>query len=1545
MAEEDTGRIICDEMEFYKFASTVNSNPRDNMVGATIENTEASKTQGVGASNDANLNTMLNTMNMLMQQNATMLQMITSQNDTSKNFSIMPDLSKSINDFNGENGVLKAKHWIEQIENTAMLHSWPESFTFETARIHLKGAAYHWFRGKGNEILTWVDFKNAFKKTFLHEKSLTYSWKEMQSRVQAQKENISSYFHEKVRLCKELNLSFAEIKEQTAIGLWSRELSTLIMAKHHYDEDEMYKDILAYERVNAARSDRIEKNKPVTHKHTEINKTELNGTVKREVNETRTGRVPRTLPIKNEKGEWKCFNCNKYGHIAKDCTEPKREVICRNCGIAGHIQRYCKGSKGSVNTIEQFKQSDDVKPTVAKYIKMVKLNGKPFSCLVDPGSSECTIKATAVITGNFKVDNDTATLKGFGNSNYVTSCGTVTVQINLDGVVANNSKLRIVPDDVQPKDVIIGRTFTDLPHVVYFKLDDKLHFQYRNKMNLPTEIDLPHTTVSISTDEIIEPETMLFINTEVNHEHFCMPVANFSSQERQVERGEIFKERIVLISDKLSAVEPIKEPVTIKEMNVDNDTTNEQKEELLTLLNEFRDCIAKNIYEIGKTDLVEMKIEELDDSKPIASKPYKVNNKDRCKIRDIVGEWKSAGIVRETTSPYASPVLLVTKKTGESRLVVDYRKLNTQTKRVNFPLPNLDDHIQLLRESKLFVILDLAHGYLQMPISRDSQAKTAFITPEETGEFTRSMFGLMNAPFYFSKLMQTVLEPFRDKFVLFFLDDILIPAKDWPSLMFRLRKVLERLKEANLTIKLAKCEFGRKRIQYLGYVISAAGIEPGTRKLDAIKYFPRPTDAHGIRRYMGLASFFRRFIQNFAALAEPLTRLTRKNHPFEWKEEQDRAFNEIKHRLLTQPVLKVYNPDAKRSELHTDASSNGIGALFMQADENDQLHPVYAVSRRTSDTEKHYHSSKLELLAIVWAIERLKIFLINIKFVVLTDCQALTFLNKNKTKNAQVIRWCNLLSDYDFEIKFKSGQIMKHADALSRAPVDPPESDLDTIMLDKFSILSIVTREEEIMLVQYSDKFLQRKMDILKKNKSDISVSERNEIKDYKFKNGLLYKVVEGDEAVKDLYVIPKCMRKTIAIKYHDLCGHIGLDKCIKKISEFYYFPAMRNYLKRHISMCIECILSKNVTGRQPGFLHPIPPGDRPFAIIHVDHMGPLVTTKKCNKYVLAIIDNLTKFVQLEAVKNTKTDTTITRIERFIERFGSPGRIISDRGTSFTSRNFEEMCSHHGIRHTLNSSRHPQANGLVERLNATLLPMMRSAVEDAEGKDWDTHIKKIERDINTSINKTTNKTPFELLYGYIPRFGDGNVRELTLERETYKLPEELRDEVKRTIEQEQQKYKHRYDRHRYAGLRYNIGDVVFAKAPRQATGESTKLQSRYKGPLVISKILPGDTYQVMDLREDNKKTYISTAHVSQLKLWKLWREDESEDEWSDNEEPKDTQKEKDEDTVVIVARDESEDKGKEQERREQGTGRIRRKPKYLREYHLEDEITRRMTEC
>lgn len=333
--------------------------------------------------------------------------------------------------------------------------------------------------------------------------------------------------------------------------------------------------------------------------------------------------------------------------------------------------------------------------------------------------------------------------------------------------------------------------------------------------------------------------------------------------------------------------------------------------------------------------------------------------------RDILSDWRKEGIITDTQSPYASPVLLVKNKTGESRLRVVFRKLNQFTERVHFLLPNIDEHLSLIHDSALFIVLDLAHGYLQIPLSQEAREKTAIIT------------------------------------ILTNLDDIIIPGKSWTDLKEKLRLVFEALRKAGLMIKLEKSQLLYKRVPYLGHMISGNGIEPGSHKISAVIDFPVPRNAHEVQRFLGLTRYFRKYVPRFAQIATPPNELLRANATFEWGEARRHAFETLNETLAEQPVLQAFDPSAG-TKLHTDASADELADMLMQRDVTNRLRLVYAISRRTSEPEKHYHSSKLELLAIVWAVTRLRPMLVNIPFTVITDCQALCHLSTQKRSSRKL---------------------------------------------------------------------------------------------------------------------------------------------------------------------------------------------------------------------------------------------------------------------------------------------------------------------------------------------------------------------------------------------------------------------------------------------------------------------------------------------------------------------------------------------------------------
>lgn len=1219
------------------------------------------------------------------------------------------------------------------------------------------------------------------------------------------------------------------------------------------------------------------------------------------------------------KREFKCYNCNEFGnHLAKNCPKPKVTTNMHKSDESNRKrQNYENKSEERVNAMSQ-----KLTP-LSVCMKRVKVNNVSLEALIDTGSSLTLLRKHIADQLCLEVEKDERRLFGIGNSTTVT-LGKIQAQLQIDKVTLQ-TELFLVKDEAQPYDLIIGRDILNKDVLAYGKIGNSFNVWYKNeipfselqhevnneqiKLNSDSPIEIKANAVNfvtVKSNDMISGNILLENKNESPDSILelvdgktVVPVVNIGKVDIKYKENQCVCRATKLTEDweisdiKLSdsnddnslnvcIVTESRRDIKLEDLKFDKSASDGERYEVLKLLNEYRDCVAFNLRELGCTNLTKMNIKEVEESKPVCSRAYRTNATERNTIKQIVDEWKANGIVSETRSPYASPVLLVKKKTGEQRLVIDYRRLNSQTVKDKFPLPRIDDLLETLGKSKLFTTLDLAHGYLQIPLTEDAKLKTAFITPDDTGQFERMIFGLANAPSEFQRLMHCVLGPLLNTKALCYLDDILIPAKSWEDMLLILREVLERLRTAHLTLKLSKCEFGKTEVEFLGFIINENGIKPGTRKIRAIQEFPEPKNIHEVRKFLGLTGYFRRFVTNYAQKAEPLTRLTQKNRTFEWKEQQKASFQLLKDQLTSDPILAHYQPNVD-TEVHCDASAEGLSGMLMQRGQDGKWHLVYSVSKKTSETEKKYHSSRLELMAIVWTLDRLRQFLIGIKFKIVTDCQALVYMNAQKTTNPQIARWCSLIQEYDFDITHRPGKKIPHVDALSRAPVSEADDTVANIV-ENFEVCQTLTEEEQILMIQHSDKELKRMIDVFKKQKHNRSAEDKNLIKDYVFKRNRLFKRIIEKGKEKLLYVIPKPMRKGIVVKFHDLYGHFSVDRTVAKIKESYWFPRMKRYVRHHISMCFQCLLNKTPSGKRQGELHPIKPGRRPFAIIHVDHLGPFVKSSKGNRELFVLIDNFTRFTRLYPMKSTLTKCVMIALKSFVNDFGLPERIISDRGTCFTSKEFNEYCRNNGIKHTLNSTQHPEGNGMVERANRTILSTIKTSMESSNHRDWDKRIKECERNLNNMINKTTGRTPFELLHGYRPKFHDGLIRMMSDEDSNQWVnPVELQDETRKIIENKQNNMKTYYDKKRNKSLTFEVGEIVVVRRLPKSTGDSTKTQPKYRGPLIITEILPSDTYRVTQLEDKTRgQFYSTTAHVSQLKSWHCTAESDEDEDYADN---------------------------------------------------------------
>ena len=445
---------------------------------------------------------------------------------------------------------------------------------------------------------------------------------------------------------------------------------------------------------------------------------------------------------------------------------------------------------------------NDGKNDFSKFVKKVKIGDVCVDGMIDPGSFTCTVTASTVIEHNFKIEPCRSELVGWGDAENSIIPKAITYQnIKIDDCFAEKVCSRIMPDNVQQFPVLIGRNFTELPHIVYIKKDDKLIFIHKNDFefeNFPEIESNERKTITSVNNNILTRETMNFIDVRMDEKVFALPLKNKSDNSTKVD-DRLIRKSILAINENVKILQPRKKPIAREDIICGKFLNESQISEIVNILNEYRMCVAFDESEIGCTNLIEMDIIEKPGSAPVRCKPYKANPQQRKIIREIVGKWKKDGIVTETKSPYASPVVLVKKKDGSWRLCIDFRRLNNNTVRMNYPIPSIEDGLQELRGAEWFIELDLFSGYLHMKLTPEPKAKTAFITPDETGQCERAMFGLMNAPFYFAELMRKVLGH-DAKLAVHYFDNIYIYAKSWRELIEKFVKILKLLKNAGLTL-------------------------------------------------------------------------------------------------------------------------------------------------------------------------------------------------------------------------------------------------------------------------------------------------------------------------------------------------------------------------------------------------------------------------------------------------------------------------------------------------------------------------------------------------------------------------------------------------------------------------------------------------------------------------------------------------------------------------------------------------------------------------
>ncbi|XP_041467568.1 uncharacterized protein LOC121417899 [Lytechinus variegatus] len=433
----------------------------------------------------------------------------------------------------------------------------------------------------------------------------------------------------------------------------------------------------------------------------------------------------------------------------------------------------------------------------------------------------------------------------------------------------------------------------------------------------------------------------------------------------------------------------------------------------------------------GRTNTMQCTV-KLTSNDPVVSKPYPLPQSTREAVKSEITDMLRLGVIEKSESRFASPIVLVKKKDGTNRFCVDYRKLNAVTVFDPEPVPNADDLLSNLAKGCYFSKLDLSKGYWQIPMAAEDKEKTAFVTSEGLFHFTVLPFGMVNAPATFSRLMRRVLSGLDG--VVNYIDDILVYSETWEGHVRALVQVFTRLAEAGLTAKPSKCQIGFQSLDFLGHVVGEGTLRPDPAKLDQILHATPPTTKKEVRAFLGLAGYYRKFIPNFATIAAPLTDLTKKNGPnkVEWGPIEERAFQTLKSRLTSSPILHLPNQDEPYI-LATDASDVGIGAVLMQR-VGEEKFPIAYASRKLSDTERRYAVIERECLAIAWAVKKFNVYLYGTEFELEVDHRPLMYLAQAKLQNSRILRWALALQSYRYHVTAVRGIDNVGADFLSRCP-------------------------------------------------------------------------------------------------------------------------------------------------------------------------------------------------------------------------------------------------------------------------------------------------------------------------------------------------------------------------------------------------------------------------------------------------------------------------------------------------------------------------------
>ena len=757
-----------------------------------------------------------------------------------------------------------------------------------------------------------------------------------------------------------------------------------------------------------------------------------------------------------------------------------------------------------------------------------------------------------------------------------------------------------------------------------------------------------------------------------------------------------------------------------------------QSTEMNQLLEEYSDRFKG----LGKLKDVSLKIQVDSSVTPIAQKARRLPILMQPQVNTELERLLELGVIEPVSKPptWVNPIVVVPKKDpGSIRMCVDMRAANTSIIREPYQIPTLEELIHEYNGCTVFTKLDLNKGYHQIELDEESRYLTAFATHKGIFRYTRLLFGMSSAAELYQKEIEHALSGIPG--VRNISDDIIIGGRNDEELISRTRSVFQRLRTKNLTVNPSKCEFLKPELLYMGHKLSSNGISPDEQKIKAIVDLLPPSNQKELRSFLGMITYCSKFLPNFAIITEPLRNLLKKDVPWEWNRQHQNTFVKLKEILLNSESLSYFDGSAY-TEISTDASPVGVGAVLMQMQSDGTMRPVSYASRSLSAVEQRYSQLERECLAVVFAIERFRLYLYGIKFTVKTDHKPLVhiFSSPNKTITPRIERFVIRAMPYNYKVEYQPGKL-NGADYLSRSNHTTPSSTKRNMAEESMqyvyqNAMPQSISAETISHEQKKDSDICSAIESIKKG----NLSPQSPF--FTVRHGL---TTDNDILMlNDKIIIPPSLQLQLISIAHE--GHQGIVRTKQRLRQKTWWPGFGRHVETFIKSCHGC----QVVGPPP---KPTPlsttklPKDS-WLLLGCDLVGPFPSDEN----LLVCVDYYSRYPEVEILNNISSKAIATKLRKLFCRYGAPECIVTDNGPQFRKHTeFRELMKEFNVRHRKVTAYNPRANGEVERFNRNLKKTIQASV--AEGQNWRVTLDNFLLSYRTTPHSITGKTPAELMFG------------------------------------------------------------------------------------------------------------------------------------------------------------------------------------------------------